>query len=167
MTLKANPPAVTTATMPHYIGNIGSPGPYNAVPCALAGNDGATPTPGNPNYYRMAQNPADLADGTGTPLAFSTSPTFAFLANDTDGTKSVSVKVYDSYYNSSPAIEFSYDGTSGHQPFLQRRRPPAPGCALSDPADQRITQESESMRMAVSRWTEAPRPSSPPPAPSR
>ena len=73
MTLKANPPAVTTATMPHYIGNIGSPGPYNAVPCTLAGNDGATPTPGNPNYYRMAQNPADLADGTGTPLAFTTS----------------------------------------------------------------------------------------------
>ena len=167
MTLKANPPAVTTATMPHYIGNIGSPGPYNAVPCTLAGNDGATPTPGNPNYYRMAQNPADLADGTGTPLAFATSPTFAFLANDTDApspsrSKYMIRTTIPARPSNSPTME-----RPAINRFCRRRRPPAPGCALSDPADQRITRASESMRMAASPWTECTRPSSPPPAPSR
>ena len=124
ISLKAKQPAVTSARMPQYIGNLGTPSPYDSVPLTLEGNDGATPTAGSPAYWRASTNSADLADGSTLAfVAWSGNKTYRFTANDFDGEKSTLVKVYDPYYNASPAVEFTYDGVMGHRPRLQKSPP--------------------------------------------
>jgi hypothetical protein len=121
--LKANRPQMTAATMPQWIGNIGTPAPYIAVPVSLAGNDGATPTTGDPSFYRISQDLANLADGVGPHTVWEADGEFAFSYADADGEKVVYVKCYDQFYNSSEAMEFTYSGTAGDYPYLQKARP--------------------------------------------
>lgn len=121
--LKAKKPQMTAATMPQWIGNIGTPVPYIAVPITLGGNDGATPTTGDPSFYRVSQDLSNLADGVGPFTVWETTGEFAFSYSDADGEKVVYAKCYDQFYNSSDAMEFTYSGTAGEYPYLQKARP--------------------------------------------
>jgi len=149
-TLKAKRPVVTTATCPQYIGGIGTPCPYNNVPLTLAGNDGVTPVPGNPAYYRASQDLSALADGLTPHSAWSTAGTFAFSSSDPNGLRTVYVKTYDQYYNSSDAITVTYDGASGHYPWLQKDKPTRTRHAWWALRGQKRSPASQSTRTAAS-----------------
>ena len=139
ISMRALRPVVTTATMPHYIGNINVnvPVQFNNVQMVVAGTRDGAPLPVRVNF-RVSMNSADLADGATTPFrsgegdfySVNGGLRFVFSANEPDGEKSVLVRVYDEYYNSSVAAEFTHDGTPGHLPWLQKAGPRKVGLHL-------------------------------------
>ena len=128
--LKAKVPVVSDARMPQYIGGAGVIAPfikYSAVPFTLTGNNGVTPTSGDPIKYRMSRNLADLTDGiVGGFQDWTASGTITFNDTDANGPVTMYVKAYDSFYNSSAAFVFTHDGVADHLPHLHKDVPERP-----------------------------------------
>jgi hypothetical protein len=121
--LKAKRPTVATSQVPHYIGGVGTPNPYTGFTLTLAGSDEAA-APANPTKYRMSQSVTDLADGSGLGFtAWAASSSISFGAGEPDGEKTLYIKFYDNFFNSSDMAEVTYDGVSGHRLWLQKTPP--------------------------------------------
>jgi len=131
ISLKALQPTVTTASMAQYVGGLGATVVYNNVPVTLAATDNGTPTPGNPVYWRMDANAANLIDGNYLNFQpWSIAPVFQFSSAQASGPQMVYCRVYDQYYNGSATTTLTYDGVSGHYPYLQMLPPQATSLTL-------------------------------------